>query len=227
MAGGGSSAIILPMYLWLGISLPQTYLITRICGLIGAPFAARNYLQKRSVDWTFLLLFTFIGLLGAYVGVLAITKLNQRVMEVFLGVLILLIVAYISLMKEVGLKEVHVPQYPSWVTYVFAPFLGFNESVGSANGLIFAAITMKTRGFDFKDALGHYYLMATFWTFFALLFLLQYRIEQWSLLVAGILGSIAGNHSGSAFAAYKGNKFIKVMFGVVGTLLGLKLILNF
>ncbi|MDB4978543.1 MAG: hypothetical protein JWM56_729 [Candidatus Peribacteria bacterium] len=228
MAGGGSSVLILPIFLSLGLSFPQASVIMKVGGVFGAPPAAYNYLKNRSIDWKFLLLFTGIGLFGAYLGVLAITEINERLLKVFVGILILLVVAYISFQKELGLKEkLTISIKHRIAAYPFALLLGFYESIlGSANGILFAIVSMKTRGFDFIDALGHYYIIAFFWTLFAAVLLFKYGIHDIPLMVSGIVGSIAGNYIGSAFAKGKGNKFIKTMFAIVGMVLGLKLMFN-
>jgi uncharacterized membrane protein YfcA len=39
-----------------------------------------------------------------------------------------------------------------------------------------------------------------------------------------VLGSLVGGWVGSKYGRYKGNRFIKIMFAIIGTILGIKLL---
>lgn len=228
MSGGGSSAIVLPLFLSMGLSFPLATAIQKVSAVFWAPTAAWNYLRGRKIDWPFVVLFTVIGLVGAYIGVKVVLGIDERILEVVVGILILLLVIHTVLQKHAGLEEKFVTSRTRrLLAYPFALLMGFYESVfGSGNGILFAVVAMKTRGFDFIDALGHYFLIATFWVLFATLLLLMQGFYDIPLMLAGALGSIAGAYLGSAFARFKGNVFIRMVFAIVGTLLGLKLLLG-
>lgn len=228
MSGGGSSAIALPVFLSLGLSFPLSSVILKISATFWAPIAAYNYLKGRRIEWKFLLLFAAIGLLGAYLGVLAITEINEVLLKRFVGILILVLVVYVSSQRKLGLHEKPVPStMRKLAAYPFAILLGFYESIlGAANGLLFAVVSTKTRGFDFIDAVGHYNIIACFWVLFATVLLLRQGIYDVPLMASGIVGSIMGAYIGSSFARLKGNAFIKAIFAVVGAFLAVKLIFN-
>ena len=78
MSGGGASIINLPVFLTLGMPFPLAVSIQRVSSAFWVLPAAYNYLKDRKVDWRFLLTFAFIGLIGAYFGVLFVININQR-----------------------------------------------------------------------------------------------------------------------------------------------------
>jgi uncharacterized membrane protein YfcA len=80
--------------------------------------------------------------------------------------------------------------------------------------------------FDFIDALGFYYIVSFSWCLFSALLLIAKGYFSWAVILPTVLGSVIGGYIGSRYAKYKGNKFIKLMFVIIGTLLGVKLLVG-
>ena len=102
MSGGGASVINIPVMLSLGISFPLATSAQKVSSMFWMLPAAYNYLKGNKVDWKFVTLFSLIGLIGVHVGVVVVVSINQRILSVIVGVLILLLVAYVLLKKDVG-----------------------------------------------------------------------------------------------------------------------------
>ncbi len=229
MSGGGASIINLPVFLLLGISFPVAASIQKISATFWVVPASYNFLRGRKIDWVFLTVFSFIGLLGAYFGVLATISIKQRYLEMAIGFLIVFLVIYTYFQKNLGLKEEGKTYsfYRKILAYPFAILLGFYESIfGAGNAILLAIITFFTRGFDFIDALGYYFAIAFPWLLFAAILFIYKGYFDLYLTIPAIIGSTAGGYIGSKYARYKGNRFIKLMFMVIGGILGLKLIIG-
>jgi len=229
MSGGGASVINVPVLLWLGIPFPLTMAAQKVSSSFWVLPAAYNYLKGRKINWLFLVVFSSIGLIGSYLGVLVVIKTDQRMMELAVGILILLLVAFTYFKKEAGLVEHKVySKARRAIAYPFALVLGFYESIfGSGNGILMAIITFYTRGFDLIDALGHYFAVAFVWVVFAAWLLIAKGYFSWSVIIPMVIGSLIGGYVGSRYAKYKGNKFVKIMFVIFGGILGVKLLLGF
>jgi uncharacterized membrane protein YfcA len=103
--------------------------------------------------------------------------------------------------------------------------MGFYETVfGSGNGIFFTMLTFYTKGFDFIDGLGHYYAISFSWVLFAAILLIQKGYFDFQIMLFATLGSVLGGFLGSRYAKNKGNKFIKILFVIIGSILGLKLL---
>ncbi len=92
---------------------------------------------------------------------------------------------------------------------------------------MFAITTFHTKGFDFMDALGYYFSVAFPWVVFAAFLLIQKGFFDINVAIPIVIGSLIGGYIGSKYAKYKGNKFIKMMFVIIGGILGIKLLLGF
>lgn len=114
------------------------------------------------------------------------------------------------------------------LSYPLSLVLGFYETVfGSGNGILFTMITFYTKGFDFIDGLGHYYAISFVWTLFSAILLIQKGYFDLPIMICSASGAVLGAYIGSRYAKNKGNQFIKVVFVIVGGVLGLKLLLGF
>jgi len=226
MSGGGASVINIPVMLALGIPFPMATSAQKVSSMFWVLPASYNYLKGRKVDWKFLIWFSVIGLIGVYVGAIVVLSINQRIAEIIIGLLILSLVAYVLLNKNVGLSETKVySKFRQFIAYVFALILGFYESFfGSGNGILFSIVAFKTKGFDFIDALGYYYSIAFVWEILAVIIFVSKGYFSWEIMIPTVIGSIVGGWVGSKYGRYKGNKFIKIMFAIIGTILGVKLL---
>src|ERR1700690_410785 len=194
MSGGGAAVIGVPVMLALGVSFPLASAAQKLGGVFWALPASYNYLRDRKVDWPFLILFSLIGLIGVYVGVLAVLAINQRVVGVVIGILILTLVAYVLLRKDVGLEEKKVhSKFRQSIAYIFALVLGFYESFfGSGNGILFSIVSVNTKGFDFVDALGYYFSISFLWDVFAVVLFVSKGYFDLKVMAPVVVGSLIG-----------------------------------
>ena len=103
--------------------------------------------------------------------------------------------------------------------------MGFYESIlGSGNGIIFTAITCRTRGYEFLTALGYYFGIAFFWVAFTAVLCSQKGYYDLRIMSAAVIGSLLGGYLGAKLAYRKGNRFTKKVFMIVGLFLGIRLI---
>ena len=230
MSGGGSAIITIPAYLWLGIPFPTATAIHQASSCFWVLPASRNYLRGKKIDWKFLFIYAGIGLVGAILGTLLVSRVHTQSFKPFIGGLIICLVLWMATRKDVGTVESETApsQMKKFLMYLSAPILGFYESFfGSGNGIIFSGLAIKLRGSDLMKALGSYYFIAFFWLVAAVIILVKTGHYDLPLMLSATIGATLGGYFGSKFGRYKGNKFIKYAFIIIGTVLGLKLLFGF
>ena len=228
MSGGGLEIIMYPVFISLGIPVPLIISTAFTTNIFWSLPAAYNYLKGRVVDWTFVVIFSGIGIIGCYLGIAVILSVQPRMYQIGIGTIILFLVAYLYLNTELGLSEKReYSRTRGMLAYPFALLLGFYELLlGAGNAIALSILAFYTRGFDLIDSLGHYYLIVLPWSVFSAAFLISKGYFDVQLVILAILGSVVGSYVGSRYARYKGNKFIKTLFVIVGGILGLKLLLG-
>ncbi len=229
MSGGGSALITIPVYLWLGIPFPVATAIHNGSSCFWVIPASRNYLHGKKPNWKFLFIYTAIGFIGAVLGALFVSQIHTNAFKPYVGILILLLVLWMGLRKDIGVVEkTHISKTKKILMYISAPFLGFYESFfGSGNGIIFSSLAIKLRGDDIIESLGSYYFAAFFWLVISVVIFIWKGQFDLILMIAATIGGLIGGYSGSKLGRYKGNRFVKYAFIIIGTVLGFKLLLGF
>jgi uncharacterized membrane protein YfcA len=226
MCGGGSGLITTPVWIFLGFPLPVVIATNNINGSAWTLFAARTYLRGYEIDRRLLLGLISCGLVGAYCGAQVIIRADPKTVERIIGFLVLAIVLLTVCNRGFGVAP-GCPRLRKSLTSLAALPLGFYEAFfGSGNGLFTSAMLTCTRGFVLLQALGYYYILAFFWCTFSAMVYIHGGHWNPALVVPSCIGSILGALVGSKIGARQGAPFIKGMFAVVGTLLGLKLLLG-
>jgi uncharacterized membrane protein YfcA len=226
LSGGGASIINLPVFIALGMPFPLATAVQKVSSAFWVLPAAYNYLHGKRIDWKFLGLFSLLGLFGAYLGVLFVLSVPARTLEILVGIIILLLVAYTYLQKTVGTTvEKTYSGFRKLLAYPAALVMGFYESMfGAGNGIFFVIVGHFTRGLDFISSLGYYFAAAFLWCVFAAALLIREGYVDIPVMIAAVLGSTIGAWVGSKFGRLKGNAFIRSMFLIVGLILGIKLL---
>jgi len=229
MSGGGSSIITVPVFLSLGLSLPLAMSVQQLCCMSWVLPVSSVYLRGRKIDWGFLLSFSVIGLIGAFFGVRTLMMVDQHILSRIIGIIILALVAFTFIHRDFGLQKHNTSTaFSRGGSYFFALILGFYEAIfGAGNGIFFSILAVKLRGFDFKNALGYYYAVCFPWIVLATILLIAQGYFSLAITIPAVAGSVLGGYLGSKFAVYKGNRFIKMVFVVIGGVLGIKLVLGY
>lgn len=98
--------------------------------------------------------------------------------------------------------------------------------LGSGNSLVASLLFCVGRGYDLISALGHDYVLAFAWCALAAASYIGLGCGDVGSMVPATLGSCAGGNLGFRVARERGSGFVRTVFVVAGSLLGLKLLLG-
>lgn len=226
MSGGSASALTTPAWLAMGVPLPTAVATDKLAGACWTLLGARNFLARRSVDWRLLAGMTVLGLVGAWFGALVTVKLDPELLKRVVGAAILLLVVVLLLRPRLGAGPGPV-RLSRPATGIFALPLGFYEGMlGAGNSLVATLLLCWGRGHDLIGALGHYYVLAFSWCALAAASYIGHGYADVALMIPATAGSCAGGYLGSRIASQRGTGFVRGLFVVVGSALGLKLLLG-
>jgi uncharacterized membrane protein YfcA len=196
-----------------------------LAGACWTLFAARNFLARRTVDWRLLGGMTLLGLVGAWFGALVTVRLNPQLLKRVVGGAILLLILVMLFRPRLGAAP-GPARLSRPATGIFALPLGFYEGMlGAGNSLVATLLLCWGRGHDLIGALGHYYLLAFSWCALAAASYIGHGYADVALMIPATAGSCAGGYLGSRIATQRGTGFVRGLFVVVGSALGLKLLL--
>jgi uncharacterized membrane protein YfcA len=86
---------------------------------------------------------------------------------------------------------------------------------------------IRTRGFSLTTALGYYYIISFTWCVFGSYLYLKRGFGDMALILPSTIGGVIGAYVGSLIGRRKGSKFIRLVFMIIGAMLGLKLLFTF
>jgi uncharacterized protein len=227
LSGGSASALTMPAWLAMGVPLPTAVATDKLAGALWTLLGARNYLRGRAVDRRLLAGMVLLGLVGAAFGATVTMRVDAAVLKRFAGGVILLLIAVLLARPRLG-REAGPPRAPRWAVGAAALPLGFYEGMlGSGNGLVATLLFCSARGFDVLSALGHYCVLAFAWCALAAGVYIGHGFHDVALMAPATLGSCTGGFLGSRIASARGTGFVRGLFAVAGTALGLKLVLGY
>lgn len=225
MSGGGSSMITTPIYLMLGFPLPVAIATNDVSGAAWSMAAARNYLRGHKIDFKLVTGLLTFGFAGAFAGTQVIMRSKPENIERVIGVIIILLVIFTYTQRKFGLEE-KPPRANRLIASLLGIPLGFYEAFfGAGNGIFTSSALSATRGFRILEALGYYYVVASLWCTFAATIYISNGHWDLKLMIPSLVGSFIGGSIGSRIGRKQGAVFVKTISIIVGTVLGLKLII--
>lgn len=223
MSGAGAAMISIPAYLLLGYPISAGLTASQITGVLWTPLAAFNYMRNKKLDLALIAGLVISGLCGAVIGTLFVLNVPSENLQKLFGVIILLLVAFVASNRQFGLSS-STENLGRTPTSLLALPLGFYEAIfGSGNGLFTSSILIKARGFDLPTALGYYYAISFFWCLLSSSVYCYNGLADLSLILPASLGSVLGGWTGSRVGSLKGSQFVRTLFIVLGSVLGLRL----
>jgi len=226
MSGGSSSALTMPAWLALGVPLPTAVATDKLAGTLWTLLGARNYLHGRPVDRRLLLAMLVPGMIAAWFGAALTVRLNATLLKHFVGGMILLLIGVMLLRPRLG-ATTQPPHLSRTMMGVAAAPVGFYEGLlGSGNSLVASLLFCWGRGYDILGALGHYYILAFAWSGLAAASYVAHGYYDIALMIPATIGASAGGYLGSRVARVRGTAFVRGLFVVVGSALGLKLLVG-
>ncbi len=215
-----------PVWLMLGFPLPVAIASNDVNGALWTTIAARNYLRGHKIDWRLVACFVAFGLIGAYGGAMVIMHCRPQNIERIIGCIILCVVVLSFVHRKFGVEE-SAPKWNRVCTGLLGLPLGFYEAFfGAGNGIFTSSAIAATRGLRILESLGYYYIVSCVWCIFAAAVYISNGNWDLKLMIPSTIGSFTGAAIGSRIGRKQGVGFVKTVSIIVGSVLGIKMILG-
>lgn len=227
LSGGSASALTVPAWLAMGVPLPTAVGTEKVAAALWTLVAGRNYLRRRVVDWPLLGGMLGLGLVGAWFGPALTIGLDPEALKRVIGGLILGLAGVVLVRPRLGAERGEPRVARGAVAAAALPLGVYEGMLGTGSGIVASVLFCWGRGFHLIAALGHYSVMAFAWCTLAAGVYIGHGYYDLSLMVPAALGSCAGGYLGSRIAVRRGAGFVRGVFVLAGSALGLKLLLGF
>jgi len=222
---GGASLLTIPALIFTGLS-PHAAIGTNKIGTFGlSAGASLGYGIENKIDYKFGAIFMAFLVIGSVIGSYTVLNLPEQVIKKVIGVIMIVIAAFLFFNKDVGTKPVKKTKKNILLFIAFSLASGFYSGFyGAGAGTInrfmltaFFAYTMIN-----SAAISTFANMASH--IFALGIFTYYGVVQYSLFIPMILASFTGGFLGAKYGVKLGNVNIKRLLLMVSVIMAVKLL---
>ena len=225
---GGGSLLTMPALIFLGLPSAVDNGTNRIAILIGAISATATFKKKGISDFKFAFELAIPALIGAIIGSSIVISIPDRIFNVILSCVMIMILLVIVINPRDKIKRVIEDlstkrRFVAGVAFFFIGIYGGFVQAG-VGFLIIATLSLIT-GLSLVRINSLKVFIVLIYTAFALgVFIMNGKIN---LFIGFILaaGNALGAYLGTHFAVAKGDKWIRVILIIAVTLMAIKLLL--
>ncbi|MBI5450522.1 MAG: sulfite exporter TauE/SafE family protein [Gammaproteobacteria bacterium] len=229
-AGGGAGLLQLPALIFLGLPFGIALATHKVASVALGVGATLRHLREDTLERRFILLLLVSGVPGVILGASLILQIPDRIAQLALGVLTMLMGIYSWLRPALGqhYQPAHRDLRGNLLGAAGLFVIGvLNGSLTSGTGLFVTLWLVQWFGMDYKRAVAHtLVLVGLAWNGSGAVTLGMLGTIAWDWLPMLLIGSLVGGYVGAHLAIRHGNRFIKRAFEVMTVLVGLKLILG-
>lgn len=212
---GGGGLISIPAFLAAGVSPHLALGTNKFCASCASLTSSLKFIKSKKVNFDllkFLLPFTF---LGAVMGVNTVLKIDEKILQTLVLILVLFVGVYSVFSKSIGVENNFKGTTKSNIILgiILAFSLGFYDGFfgpGTGSFLIFGLI--KIFGFDFVQAAGNGRLLNFTSNITSLILFAIHGEIHYAIGIPMALFMILGAKFGTSLAINKGSKLIKPIF---------------
>lgn len=212
---GGGGLISIPSFLAAGVSPHLALGTNKFCSSCASLTSSLKFIKSKKVDLDFLKYLLPFTLLGAVMGVNTVLKIDEKILQTLVLILVLFVGVYSVFSKSIGVENKFKGTTKSNIILgiILAFSLGFYDGFfgpGTGSFLIFGLI--KIFGFDFVQAAGNGKLLNFTSNITSLILFAIHGEIYYAIGIPMALFMILGAKFGTSLAINKGSKLIKPIF---------------
>lgn len=226
---GGGSLVMVPLLISVfGIPAPNAVAIARFYNVGTGGASLFEFNREGKVNWRIGLSLAVCGILGSLIGSYAVLSINEFILKRVIAVLILFVLFLVLTNKKLGTVEIKkcgmIKKSVGCLLTFFAIMI--TTIVGGGGGIFLTYILIFLFGQTFIQSMGTRKVVTiagliSSTIIFALAGMIIYEIAI-PLLIAGALGGIAG----TKFAINKGNKWVRIFFIIIVTVMAINMLIQ-
>jgi len=226
IVGGGGLILTPALFATFPTDAPATLLGTNKGAAIwGTGIATVQYSRRVSLNWSALVPAALTGLLASWAGAWLVTGLSPNFLRQALPGVLVLVLTYTLLKKELGRH--HAPVYQGGAEVLALCLIGaavgfYDGFFGPGTGSFFVFLIVRILGYDFLHASASAKLLNTATNVAALLLFAYKGHVWWHFAAVMAVANVAGSIAGTRMALKHGTGFVRVVFIAVVSALILK-----
>ncbi|MFC1651762.1 sulfite exporter TauE/SafE family protein [Patescibacteria group bacterium] len=223
--GGPGGLISLPFLIFTGLP-PHIAIATNKFGNIGMKTSVLLKLwKKKKIIWNYILPLSIAAIIGAFIGTTLLIKSPPEIITKIIGIVILLTLPIIFIKKDLGIKRKQTGKIKKVIGYIFylttRILSGFLEA---GTGPLTSFILMIFFGFTIIESIATSKIPGIILSIVSLTILASNGIINYFYGAILLVGMLIGGYLGARIAIKKGDRWVKMAFGVIIVISAIKLV---
>jgi len=222
---GGGGLISIPFLMFLGLP-PQIAIGTNKFSALGLQVSAFiKYWKEKKIVWKYILPFSIIGIIAAFVGANTLLAIDEELLKIMVGIVLLMMVPIIYKNKNMGIKRKLASSGEKLLGY-FLYFLAmfWFAFFGGGGGIFSRYVQIRFFGMSLIQSSGTNKLPGSILSIIAIFTFANAGIIDYSYGIVLFLGMLVGGYLGAGTAVKKGNTWVKSLFLIVILVSAVKLL---
>lgn len=222
---GAGGLISVPSLIFLGLP-PQIAIGTDRFGTLGQTITAFfKFWKAKKIVWKYVLPLSIISLVGSIIGANILLKIDPKILQYVVGILLLILLPFIFLKKDAGITKNKTTKTKIMIglaIYFFIEIFGgfFGQGTGP---LAFYTLTFFL-GFTMIEVLATGIIPWFVLSVSSIIIFALNGIIDYTLGIFLFIGMAIGGYFGAHIALKKGDLWVKRVFALFVIILGLKLL---
>jgi uncharacterized membrane protein YfcA len=225
---GGGGLVMVPLLISLGVPVPNSVAITRFYNIGTGGTSLFEFNRGGKVNWRIGLPLAGVAVIASLLGAYMVLSINEAILKTMIAVLIMIVLAVMILNKKIGVESrsqaTSVKKSFGFVLTFFIIIVG--TMVGGGGGIMLSYVLIFLFGQTFLQSMGTRKIVTMTGIIFSAAFFIISGVIIYELAVPLLITGALGGWAGAKYAMKKGDKWMRVFFIVIATILALNMLVH-
>ncbi len=209
---GGGGLIMLPLLITLGLT-PSEAVATNRLGTQTLNLTILKFHWEKQMKWKLASYFIAPTLLGSLAGALVVLYIDQDLFKKLLGLVMILILPFLFLKKDLGLKEFKFTKRKFYWGLFFSVIAGFLGGAFASTGIWFTYLYLFL-GLTMLQAAGTKKVTGLVLGLSTSIIFIFTGLINWPIMITIMIASALGGWIGASLGIKIGNVWVKRIFAI-------------
>lgn len=223
--GGSGGLILVPIMIAAGMHPALALGTARLAAMPAWALAIKNYHHSDNVDWSRIIIFSFLAIIAGSIGTVLIIDLPKEKIYPIVGI-ILITMPFLSIaIKGLGTQNINKSKLSNNLGYLFY-FLAmiYGGFFGAGTTIITMFVLMAFMGYRSLEAHGTEMAAWVVMSIVSSAIFIYYGQVNYVYALIICISMMIGSHFGSRLAIKQGDYFVKWLVNIFAMGIGLKLL---
>ena len=223
---GGSGLVVTPVLMSLGVPAPSAVAAKRFANLGLSSFSLAKFHREGKVIWRIGLPLVGVAMAAAYITANIVLTLDEGILQRIIGAIILGVLGFMIVNRKFGLEEKakNMRKRHKVLGGVFYFLAVMTANFSGGGGILTSYVLIFFFGLTFIYAAGTRKVAGIMSTITSVLVYVTAGVIPYEIAIPMLATGAAGGWLGSHYAIRKGDEWVRRVFMILITVLGLKLL---